>query len=119
MSAVPLAGSPACAWHGDLALLTPGFRDLPECAGRTIGRIGDFSFGAGDGSAPARASDGVIGVFQLVRCLRKLTGFPRFNRVRKMITKDEPTNSCMVEVVAMMPADDIPLGATASCPVTT
>lgn len=36
-----------------------------------------------------------------------------------MITKDEPTNSNMVEVAAMMPIDDMPLAATAICPVST
>ncbi len=59
------------------------------------------------------------GVFKLIRCFWELSDFPRFNRVRTMITKNEPTSSSMVEVAAMMPTDDIPLAATAICSVGT
>ena len=36
-----------------------------------------------------------------------------------MHTKDEPPNFSVVEVAAMMPTDDFPVGATACSPVST
>ena len=37
----------------------------------------------------------------------------------KMLFREEPSISSVVEVAAKMASDDIPFGATACCPVTT
>ncbi len=146
MTATPLARYSAWKRRGDFVflsgvvaadpatgLIVGGFSDLPKGVGPAIGQTGEFSVDAKDGPilsqtwfifdrirmAMEEAGGGMEDVFKLVQYFRRLSDFPRYNKVRKMFFADEPPVSTVVEVSAMMPSDDIlvEVEATAWCPV--
>ena len=98
-----------------------GFADLPPGIGPTIGQTGEFSVDAKDGPILAQswyvfdriratiedAGGSMADVFKLVQYFRNLNDFPRYNTVRRMFFPDVPPVSTVVEVVAMMPSDEI------------
>lgn len=133
-AAKPLAHYSAWTRRGDFIFLSGiiavdpaqcriirGYGDLPKGVADDIGRSGEFSVDAKDGPIIAQswyvldkiratmeeAGGSMADVFKLVQYFRNLNDFPRYNNVRKMFFPGTPPVSTVVEVSAMLPANDI------------
>jgi enamine deaminase RidA (YjgF/YER057c/UK114 family) len=133
-AAKPLARYSAWTRRGDFIFLSGiiavdpaqgriirSYDDLPEGVADRIGRSGEFSVDAKDGpiiaqswyvldkirATMAEAGGSMADVFKLVQYFRDLSDFPRYNTVRKMFFPATPPVSTVVEVSAMLPANEI------------
>ena len=98
-----------------------GYADIPDSAGKLLGRTGEFSTDIKEGPILAQswyvldrirqtieaAGGQMTDVFKLVQYFRNLDHFPYYSRVRKLFFPGEPPVSTVVEVSAMLPTAEI------------